>query len=114
MKEMKQIEKTITKIVYVADDGTEFDDTWGCEYYEECIFLETIHALGIEFMPATDVGNIAIFTISNKDQIKTLKKYSEYDEELTARLKFVTDVGIYVLKENDDGDLCFYKYPENF
>ena len=33
--QIKEVTKTITKIIYIAEDGTEFLSSWSCENYED-------------------------------------------------------------------------------
>ncbi len=40
------------RIVYIADDGTQFDDEWECESYEKCITHQAMY--GIQFFNNKD------------------------------------------------------------
>lgn len=113
---MKQIKKMVEVTKYAADDGTEFDDECECECYEKETFFKAIHAFDESGNFTTELEDVEIFTIQNINQINKLKEMYQYDDKILERLKFVTDIGIYFVRNDKRlfSNLLFYKYPENF
>ena len=57
MKEVeKEIKKVETRTVYVAEDGTEFNNKWKCQKYEEEVWFEEAQA-AIEKYHIADLDN---------------------------------------------------------
>lgn len=103
---MERKTKMIETDIYVAFDGTEFYNEWDCLRYEEENFCESIQAIDFDGKIVDSIDDAAIFTITNKKQIKILN-------ELCRKFccQKVLDEGIYVWND-DEG--YFVKYFDSY
>lgn len=108
---MKQIKKMVETTIYVADDGTEFDDEWDCVCHEEQEFFDSIHMIGKYGKKVYNYFEAMVFSIDSIEQITKLKNYALKYEVPTSDLENVTEKGVYVWSASKK---AFYKYPENF
>lgn len=108
------------KVVYIANDGTEFDDEWDCEVYEAGI--EHAGLLDIEFYDVNDqlyqIDKLSVFDewVYNKAEkvvIPTQKAYDDFawltEETGWCEWEDITEPGIWVRHEDERGNARWIK-----
>lgn len=86
------IKKTVTELVYVANDGTVFKNKRWCESYEKELKLnkEKVINSRIETMTFNDENKASLFLVENEADIEILIEYLKIDED-----EFYTDFNDY-------------------
>ena len=108
------------RVVYIANDGTEFDDEWDCEVYEAGI--EHAGLLDIEFYDVNEqlyqIDKLSIYDEwvyykAEKVVIPTQKVYDDFAwlTEKTGWCEWedITEPGIWVRHEDDLGNAKWRK-----
>lgn len=111
---MKTIEKT--KTIYVAFDGTEFDNQIECANYESKKSQETVVNLRnfeIDFPLADSSSSYCAYLVHSENEYEMLKTYvaNDYCEAYANECEYKGN-GWYVLQGNDSGFATLYKLSE--
>lgn len=111
---MKTIEKT--KTIYVAFDGTEFDNQIECANYEFNKSEELVVNLcnfAIEFPLADSFSSYRAYLVHSENEYEMLKAYilSGYGEAYDEDFEYKGN-GWYVLQGDDSGYATLYKLSE--
>lgn len=110
---MEKINKKIEIDMYVASDGTEFDDEWDCLVYEERQLCKQIHAIGAYAYQASSLDSTIVFCIDDEETLEFYKEIlkNNYCND-TSRGKPDAEIGkIYVY---NDTKKEFVEYPSQF
>lgn len=103
------------RVVYIANDGTEFDDQWGCEAYEAGI--KHTDLLDIEFYDVNDqlyqidklnILDEWVYCNAEKVVIPTQKAYDDFawltEETGWCEWEDIAEPGIWVRHEDERGN----------
>jgi hypothetical protein len=99
---MKTSTKTITieKEIYIAEDGTEFDDRDDCEAYEYRLIGKRLKMYTYGFSPCQSVENCCYARLDTWADVQAFIDLCTYDGIST---RGITDPGLYMYSEGRYG-----------
>lgn len=94
------------KVIFIADDGTEFDDEWDCKDYEfrkslDLDSIELYDKYGTRYDPLSGTGYDKVIKIIVKTEkaVSDLNKIAKYTGFIL--YEDVNSVGTWMFKEHD-------------
>lgn len=102
------------RTIFIADDGTEFDDEWDCKDYE---FRKSLDLEGIEIYDKYGTRHDPLSEDGYNNAVKIIVKTERAVSDLNKIAKYtgfslyedVNSVGTWIFKEHDDFHQEFVK-----
>lgn len=99
----------VEREVYIASDGTEFDDENECEGYEMRLIEEQMLFFDSEFR-RTVIERCAYAVLRTDEEVKQFKHVCDY---MGYADRGLNQSGVYMYSESDDRWLNLYEVMEN-
>lgn len=95
---MKTSTKTITveKEIYIAEDGTEFDDRDDCEAYENSLIGKRLKMYSYDYSPCESVDECSYAKLNTWADVQAFVDLCEY---IGVSHKGITEPGLYMYTE---------------
>ena len=95
------------KVIYIADDGKEFDNAWDCEHYEWQLnhpYLKDVHFYDKDNNELKDIfsgdtyGDVMTITVPTDETAKDMQDLARYTGHCF--YDHITESGVWVFDEN--------------
>ena len=94
----KQI--TVEKEIYIAEDGTEFDDQDHCEAYENSLIGKRLKMYSYDYSPCESVDECCYAKLGTEEDVQAFVDLCEYDG---ISHRGITTPGLYMYSEGRYG-----------